>query len=453
MDDPHLFAGRNRQVSDLIEALHSDGACPIIYGDRGLGKTSLAVQAERIARGDTELLHAYQKTEWSFDETSRFETVYLTCSDDTKTFHGLLRRLTNLILGQEAHEGHDVQLVDRTSRVRFSVKVIEAEQVRKYAPRLSDDTRDLSIEESCIELLHHVIAKSGHPLLVIFDELDRVPDTRGLASFIKAYSSSNLKFLLVGIAQNVSSLLSDHLSIERTGIAIRVPPMSEMDLINIVRRAQIYLRSNGILRPSFTAEATRLLASLSGGFPWFVHVIGQDALLTAYNQGTSSVSVEDVIGTVHRLTKNRFAQKFADRYQQAVRGSEKREYVLRAYALCPTSDLPIAELNNLVKTRLSVGNPGYYRRQLSSPQYGSVLMSHPFHKHGVARFCDEMFKVFVRLSQSTSPGVDYLVQEAWEEHRRLQRGASDYSLEEVVNLRMVHDRGRRPILRASRTNL
>ena len=33
------------------------GSCPLIYGDRGLGKTSLALQTQLIATGGQELLH------------------------------------------------------------------------------------------------------------------------------------------------------------------------------------------------------------------------------------------------------------------------------------------------------------------------------------------------------------------------------------------------------------
>lgn len=56
VDDPRLFAGRHDEIRALTDALHTDGAAPIIYGHRGLGKSSLALQMERIAQGDVELL-------------------------------------------------------------------------------------------------------------------------------------------------------------------------------------------------------------------------------------------------------------------------------------------------------------------------------------------------------------------------------------------------------------
>jgi len=58
VDDPEFFAGRAAQVVQLTDALHVIGSCPIIYGNRGLGKTSLAVQIRYIAAGDDTLLES-----------------------------------------------------------------------------------------------------------------------------------------------------------------------------------------------------------------------------------------------------------------------------------------------------------------------------------------------------------------------------------------------------------
>jgi hypothetical protein len=52
LDDPALFVGRSQQVLELARSLHAEGSCPIIYGSKGLGKSSLALQAQRIAMGD-----------------------------------------------------------------------------------------------------------------------------------------------------------------------------------------------------------------------------------------------------------------------------------------------------------------------------------------------------------------------------------------------------------------
>ena len=59
--NPANFAGRELELLELIDALLIDGSCPIIYGERGLGKSSLAFQVARIALGDITLLDSFRK--------------------------------------------------------------------------------------------------------------------------------------------------------------------------------------------------------------------------------------------------------------------------------------------------------------------------------------------------------------------------------------------------------
>jgi predicted ATP-dependent serine protease len=56
VEDPHRFAGRSEEIEELTNALVAKGSVPLIYGQRGLGKSSLALQLARIAQGDVELL-------------------------------------------------------------------------------------------------------------------------------------------------------------------------------------------------------------------------------------------------------------------------------------------------------------------------------------------------------------------------------------------------------------
>src|SRR6266852_1744903 len=42
IDSDSLFAGRIAQISKLLEVLYSPGGHAILYGERGVGKTSLA---------------------------------------------------------------------------------------------------------------------------------------------------------------------------------------------------------------------------------------------------------------------------------------------------------------------------------------------------------------------------------------------------------------------------
>ena len=250
----------------------------------------------------------------------------------------------------------------------------------------------------------------GHPVLVIVDELDVVKDTSGLASFIKNASSPDLKFILVGIGQNVSSLLGDHQSIERIVAPVQVPCMEDPDLAQIIERAMEGLAELG-LNYSFNRSSSRLLVRLASGFPWFVHLLGQEALLTAHRSRRTAVTREDVEAAIISLAGNRFAQQFREQYRRAIRDSPTREKVLRAFARYRNQTIPTSEIFPVLR-RVGVKNPSPYVRDLSSEAYGAILLRSPFHERGAWRFENEMFKVYARVCLPTFD-IDEQLRQAW----------------------------------------
>lgn len=96
---PAQFAGRRREIGSLVDTLYVDGVCPIIFGDRGLGKSSLALQIERIALGDTELLDDLRMSDRVLSPETRFVTFEFSCTDAIGTKDDLLERLINTAKG------------------------------------------------------------------------------------------------------------------------------------------------------------------------------------------------------------------------------------------------------------------------------------------------------------------------------------------------------------------
>ena len=58
IDDQDLFAGRNHELFSVIEAMQSAGQHAVIYGERGVGKTSLARVAMKVAEAQSQPLTA-----------------------------------------------------------------------------------------------------------------------------------------------------------------------------------------------------------------------------------------------------------------------------------------------------------------------------------------------------------------------------------------------------------
>jgi Cdc6-like AAA superfamily ATPase len=412
IDDPDLFSGRRSQILELVDAFHTLGSCPLIFGDRGLGKTSLAIQGQLIAIGVNDLLNRIDAGQRAISETDTFLSFYVACSDDVVDTDGVIQLLVN-VAGQvdsdESKGKRAAQLVNRQTSHKISLKFYELQVTRTYEREFSQiREEDLSPTERLARITRALSKHYGQPVLFIIDELDRVKDTRGLASLLRNLSSNQLKFLLVGVAQSVTELNFDHASIERALVPIKVPRMGKGELADIVDRAVERMNASGA-PISFSARARSRLVQVAGGFPWFVHVIGQRALITAMDARRPTIKEDDVTRAIQDLTKNRFAQRFSDIYQQCVRDSMQREIVLRAFASWPGVDIPTGEIYAVLR-QLGVRNPAIYKGHLTSPTYGAILVAPPYQQRGLVRFRDEMFKRYVFLRPSLYEDIDKKVE-------------------------------------------
>lgn len=407
MSEPRLFAGRTQQVRDVADALQIVGSCPLIYGDRGLGKSSLAVQAQLIAMGDATLLEQLGATSYALPEDRTFLTIFVACSDDVQDTRSLLQLLINAASDVVASDLDSAvtHLVDRKTRRRVSFRVVEAETTKTFERAKSDlKYEELSLSERLQRLVRLLNKNYSSPVLFIVDELDRVRDKAGLASTIKALSSQDLKFMLVGIAQDWSDLLLDHVSLERQIAPVRVPRMQAAELAQIVDLAVDDLQSHG-LDISFSSGARKRIVSIAAGFPWFVHVVGQAAVLSGAEDGVNEIDEDRVTRSIRELVRNRFAQHFADAYQRAVRDSVNRELTLRVFAGWRSTDIPTASVYPILRG-LGVSNPAVYRGHLAREEYGSVIMTPGYQDRGLIRFRNEMFKQYIFMVPSLYGGVD-----------------------------------------------
>jgi Cdc6-like AAA superfamily ATPase len=417
VDEPRFFAGRAKQVTELTDALHVVGSTPLIYGDRGLGKTSLAFQLRHIAEGSVELLDALGIRDRAFSESERFVAFYVPCMDSTRNFDGLLQQLINAAEETDftpTEPGYRAKhLAERTSGFTWTFKIFTKTQTKKFVPVMDRPSyRELSATEKLQYLIGLIVEQFRRPVLFIIDEVDRLQDTQGLASFIKATSSERAKFVLVGIASSIGNLLDDHESLGRNLWPVRVPLMDERELRQIIKNAVNYLDGHDI-HIRFSRIAITHVVGSAAGYPWLVHVIGQSALLKADEAGRGEVAGGEVLDAIYELPKNRFAQQFSDSYSRIVRDSAQRETVLRAFAEWFGDDIPTGEIYQVLRSRLGVAHPSTYKAQLTKDEFGRVIHT-PLGRHkNEVRFTDPIFKIYIRLTPSSYDGVDRRVRAAF----------------------------------------
>jgi hypothetical protein len=274
----------------------------------------------------------------------------------------------------------------------------------------------LSLEEKLEAVIKQAQGQYGRRVLIIIDELDRLQDLTGLASLIKKLSSRNTKFILVGVGENVSALLDDHTSVERQLIEVMIFLMKDQDCGAIVEKAESVLREAGV-NITFSTEAKNELVNAAGGFPWFIHTLGQAALLHAFDNNERAVTYSHVQFALEQLGTNQYWQRFYEKYQMAVRDSRPREILLRLFAKWKDFDIPTSDIYPVARW-LSIQNPSILTKDLQREKYGNVLRKPLYARRRIYRFENAMFKRYVNLRPSIYSDAKKLVDETWEERKK-----------------------------------
>jgi Cdc6-like AAA superfamily ATPase len=243
VDTPERFAGRRDAVKECYFSLMADGAHLAIVGNRGIGKTSLARQLLRIAHGDNSLL---ERLGLAFKERHNFYTMYYSCSKSTKTTDDLLQGL----LTDRACFRDWLYFQEQTKSVSRSYKPSASAGIFSLgAERRMETSSSLIIENHELDAIFANVSLEFtrthpeiHGLLIVIDEFDRICNADGFGSFLKSISSRvpNLKFCIVGVAQDLEDLIRDHESATRlfAGSTIKLTPMTIRELSEIVRTAE-----------------------------------------------------------------------------------------------------------------------------------------------------------------------------------------------------------------------
>jgi len=177
-------------------------------------------------------------------------------------------------------------------------------------------------------------------VVVILDEFDKVANMEA-----RSMMSDTLKFfsdrvvpatiVLVGVADDVETLISNHRSLERCLKQIRMPRMSDRELESIV--------TQGLTKTGMTIAPKALdeIGRLSRGLPHYAHLMGLHAGRAALDRRLLCVAEDHVQIAVREAIDKAQASIQAD-YSNAITSSRKEalyKEVLLACALAETSDL------------------------------------------------------------------------------------------------------------------
>jgi len=247
--DPEKLLGREKYLTQIRRSLASPGRHIFVFGERGVGKTSLAITAGKLAT----------------NESKNF--IYVPCGQDS-TFSEIIAAIGKAVLNPKralSGGGKSFGLGLNVFGQGGSVNYSDGDVATISEPANNSEAYDV---------LRFVRSKLDNQIVVVIDELDRIKNKDERSRFselIKNVGSvvEDMRFVLCGIGANVDELIGEHLSTGRMFEPVEVERLSQDNLWKIIedlaRDMSVTIPRGQLIR----------VGIISDGFPHFVHLIGQ----------------------------------------------------------------------------------------------------------------------------------------------------------------------------------
>lgn len=367
INQENLFRGRMVEVQQILSTLNTPGQHVLLFGDRGVGKSSLAnvTSSKLIKIAGKELVIKRCSKSDSF--SSIFENVLIKCGIDISV-------QTKSMSGSLSVNGFGYQ--ECTECKGFSDKVQSPSWV-------CDKVKDFNI------------------LLLVdeFDSIQNKDDKHKVAEVIKLLSDSNssFKIFVVGIAESADELTAGHPSVQRCLKEIKLSKMSNRELVDIINSGSAKLKLN------FTRDAKFRICGLSSGYPHFTHLIALKAAEIAIVNELVDIDIEQINEAIEKSIidcENSLRQSYEDTVKSSSTMVIYRK-VLYATALCYDEFIRSKDIRFIYKL---IFEEEITQQRLN--QYLSKLVSNSNDKilrrltKGVYRFTDPRMSSYIRLVQS-----------------------------------------------------
>jgi Cdc6-like AAA superfamily ATPase len=265
-----MFAGREDVLRTVIRSIEDQKLHVVLYGERGIGKTSLLHMLAQAA-GEARYIVVYT----SCGANSNFDdTIRAVAADIPLLYHSGFAPTT-----EEAERGET--LLDL-----LPSGPVTPRQFADLATKLT-----------------------GTRVLIILDEFDRCESSsfrRDVAELIKNLSDrlGRVQLILAGVAADLTELVSHIPSIRRNIFALRVPKMSDQEVMMVVANGE---REVGF---AFEGAASELIAAISRGSPYIANLLCHHAGHAALHEDRLTVLASDVAAAV-AVTSAEFESRIA----------------------------------------------------------------------------------------------------------------------------------------------
>ncbi len=360
VDEGDLFAGRAEQIERTIEVVLERGKHIVLYGERGVGKTSLARVLRLLFPSIvSQVILVREQVDPSDDFSSIWHKVFkdisVTTEDDGKI-------CLDEIYGED----------------------------QKLSP---DDVR---------RALESAFTATQIPVIVV-DEFDKTKNesvrerTANLIKYLSDYSV-NVTIILVGVADDIGELLEQHESISRCIEQIPMPRMSNEEMKEILRKR--------IPRLSMKIEPDAMwkILTLSRGLPSYVHLLGLYSTQDAIRHRRLTITEPNVDAAIKRAIEK--SQESVQReYASAIhtnRSDTLFQEVLLACALAKPDERGmfspnaiVVPLSSILQKTIKIANFQNHLKKFIGEERSRILVRRGKERAYKFRFRDPMMQPYV----------------------------------------------------------
>jgi Cdc6-like AAA superfamily ATPase len=394
IEDPARFAGRQDQLNAISMALQSEGTQIVIYGNRGVGKSSLARQLAGLARGDMTVIDRISIPPYRIPD---YLVVSYECDDSMLDIKTLVQRLLTEDAALAPWIPFRVEKKTASGELGggVNVKVISLSGKGGTTTTLVRDEIEIDLYAAFANAVNHIVDSgvTRDGVLFIIDEVDRIKNREEVASFIRSRGADpRVKFALVGVGTTPQELILNHESIARqiSDGCIEMPPMSAAELRQIFANAHRVLEKDQI---TFSEGAQDWIIRIARGHPYYVHLLGKHALIKAVENKAKTVSEEMAQEALAEIAIKGTARIQETIYQKAIGHSYTRELIVKTFAVVEDEEIHTTSVYPRIAAAgtMDISSISVYVGQLVSEKFGSILEKTRERHY---RFKDSLFKAY-----------------------------------------------------------
>ena len=249
---PEHLRGRERNLSEIRRNLAVKGRHIFIYGDRGVGKTSL---------GQTAAIEFHPSTT---------HPVRVACSSG-EGFASVIATIAKRVYAEFKINKSEVSVNIKLPFISASLKTSIESGEQPIISNLND----------AVDALSYVAACNGNtPAIVVdeFDRLEKIEDKTKFAELVKQLSDQevDVKLIFCGIGDSMHDLLGAHYSAGRAITPIHLERLDAGSLWQVIESS-----AKG-LNLEIDHETVLRIGLLSDGFPYFVHLVCEQMFWAAF---------------------------------------------------------------------------------------------------------------------------------------------------------------------------